>query len=66
MNRTKYGNIAIGQEGSYARMEADLKFLEEKLRLLEIAADELRDCFVPNREDHQAVILYNTAKAYRG
>ena len=65
MNRAQYGNIAIGQEGSIARMTADIKFLSEKLRLMELAADELRESFVPNDESHPAIIAYNEAKSFR-
>lgn len=64
MNRAPYGNIAIGQEGSIARMKSDLAFLSEKLRLMELAADELRDSFVPNVESHPAIVLYNEAKRF--
>lgn len=66
MNRTKYGNIAVGAEGSIARMESDIAFLSEKLRLMEYAADELRGHFVPNDEQHPAVKAYNAAKVVKG
>ena len=66
MNRTRYGNIAVGSEGSTARMESDIAFLSEKLRLMEFAADELRDHFVPNDERHSAVMAYNEAKNFKG
>ena len=66
MNHTKYGNIAIGQEGSIARLTADRDFLAQKLKLMEAAADILRDSFVPNNEHHPAVQAYNRAKNFRG
>jgi hypothetical protein len=66
MNRTKYGNIAVGQDGSQVRMESDITFLSEKLRLMEFAADELRGHFVPNDEQHPAIQAYNEAKNYKG
>lgn len=66
MNRTKYGNIAIGQEGSIARYKADIEYLEEKLRLMEYAADNLRDNFVPNTERNPYIQAYNIAKRYNG
>lgn len=66
VNRTQYGNIAIGTEGSIARFESDIAFLAEKLRLMEYAADKLRDHFVPNDEEHTAIQAYNAAKMFRG
>ena len=66
MNRTKYGNIAVGADGSVARMEANISFLADKLRLMELAADELRGYFVPNDEGHAAIIAYNEAKNFKG
>lgn len=66
MNRTKYGNIAVGQEGSIARYKSDIEFLEERLRLMEYAADMFRDKFVPNTERNPAIQAYNIAKAYKG
>ncbi len=66
MNTTKYGNIAVGQEGSIARYKADIEYLEQKLKVMEYAADKLRDQFVPNYEGHPAIQAYNIAKAYKG
>jgi len=66
MNRTKYGNIAVGLEGSMARMESDISFLVKKLQLMEFAADELRGHFIPNDEWHPAVQAYNDAKNFKG
>lgn len=66
MNVTQYGNIAVGFEGSLARAESNERFLAEKLRLMEFAADELRDYFVPNDSRHPAIQAYDKAKAFRG
>ena len=66
MNRTIYGNIAVGAEGSLARAQANEIFLSEKLSMMTKAADELRDSFVPNNEHHPAIVLYNEAKNFIG
>lgn len=34
-----------------------------RLEKMEQAADALRDSFVPNNEEHPAVVLYNEAKS---
>lgn len=66
MNRTEHGNIAVGAPGSPARAESNEAFLTEKLRLMTFAADELRGHFVPNDEEHPAIIAYNLAKNFSG